>query len=758
VTTLDQPVDLLKPPVSEISTLPPKGGDPEAIAEYVDKLVRESGNDQRRIDFISQADRAIDLYEGNHFLSADPGDVKRIVLNRIQNVVISLVAIQAGDKPQITFTPRETGEPPLYFLNEQLPEAQQFIGGMIDPTTGIPPDLTQPLDPQAALVIKQQVEASRIQAMQAAAVGMPAPPALPENLIIEVTDATAARALQTIFDGLWEECDAARIFAENVHCKNIFGWQPTLFEWDDDCQCPILTNVNPRQVFPDPLNTDVSRWHYVVYDQAISRDQALTLWPQYAKEIGDASNTQVVMPGTRSYDPAMMYDQQFEREMVTLRTAWIRFQPYPMSEREAVGRGIVVQTAVGQAAPASSVGADAGASAGDATEGDTGRGGMEAGDSGESGSGGNHGVVSLASPEAAAAANVLPDVDGGTVQGGGLAYILAATGQPVEVNGRGWPMRAGIRQLTIIANRCVDDAECEWPLPPLPCNRNVPIMFSPYGQGEPKRLESIQLAINRLLTSFVTHHAYNAYQPEFIAQGVVDRMDSAMKKARTKPGQRVVIPDDLLMQFGDIKKLIGSIDVASMPADFWQLLNLLIELIDSEGNQADVIQGNAPSGASGEYVKSLQSAASQIIRGKSMFTEFWLKNLVRLFEHGITHRMTPHDWQGYLGKYPYQAIQALHDRNKRLYRDVSVTISAASGASDQQKTQQMIAGKQMGLPVSDPTLMEHLDLDPDAEVNRQMDFIKKSQALNPTANNAMTAAGPAAPNGGARPAAQTPAA
>jgi hypothetical protein len=143
------------------------------------------------------------------------------------------------------------------------------------------------------------------------------------------------------------------------------------------------------------------------------------------------------------------------------------------------------------------------------------------------------------------------------------------------------------------------------------------------------------------------------------------------------------------------------------------------------------MQGNASASWSGEAIASLQNAAAQVIRAKSMHTEFYLKRLARLMVHSIVHRMGPADWQRYCSKYPWQALEALHTRAKSLDVDISVQITSGSGAAKQAETNSLIAGRQAGLPVSDPTLMERMNLDADAELARQAEFNRKRMAAQP---------------------------
>jgi hypothetical protein len=786
-------------------TIPPPG--PEnaaAIAEFVDGLAIESTNDERRVIWLQEAERGLNLYLGNHFdggatfgqasqvtppgatplpeAQSAEGRVK-IVLNRIQNCIISLVAIQAGDPPKVTFTPRETGEQPLVFVNTENPQGTQLAedlagSGLVvpDPMTGEPRpwDQTEPLPDASAQMIQQQIQSDELLAAQLAAMGQPPPDGmLTKDAIVEVTDQTASQALQTIFDADWESADGNYIFCENILNKNVLGFQPTLYEYDDAEKRHILTNVHPKHVYVDPLNTDSSRWQYAIYDQPISADEAKCRWPQLADLI-EANKAQGALqwPGSTRQDLASMYQNYFRRDMVVVRTAWLRYQPFPMTPEEAAAAGKIQTREVPdetqiQTAP-NAGGTDAGGSAdsvrpvspngddrgGDAAPTDAAAGTAVQGLSAAPGGGGSDVAVPEGGQAALSVGDNADDLGAAPVQPTRQAHFLPDTGAEVAPGGPGWPVRYGIRQVTVVLQTTVDDRECELgDNLPLPANRNVPIPFSPYGQGEPKRLEGLQLAINSVLSDVVTHQRYNAYPPEFVPASVADRMDGVLRKIRSQPGKRYIIPDSLLTQFQDIKKIVMTLDVPALPTDVWKLLDLLIQLIDKEGNQSDVMQGNAAAGWSGETVQALQNAASQIIRGKSMFTEFYLKRVARLFVHTITTRYTPADLRRYLTKYPVQAIEAFHGKFKSLDVDVSVSIASGSGASKQSETNNLIAARQNGVPISDPTIMERLNIDPDAEQQKQMDWARKQQAgagAVPMAAQAAAAGAPPAVNKGAQ--------
>jgi hypothetical protein len=719
------------------TSLPAPGTNPEGVAMYVDRLVKESMDDPRRVEWLRTAERNYQMYLGQHWTTATPDGEIRVVLNRTQNAIVSLVSLQAGDPPKITFTPRESSDPPLFYLNTDLPEAMPIMAELgVDPTSGmyVPPmpdpaktstpggesneaeeadfgkgetqgvqpgqaptpgmipnpaepprSIYDPLPKEIGEMYKLRIEQERMIAATYAAQGLPPPvPPPPEDLIIEVNDSTSAQALQTIFDAKWEQADAQAAFVENVMNKNILGWQPTLIEFDDEEKNHVLTNVHPKHVFPDPLHNNPKRWAYCVFDQPVSVDEALSRWPHLSAKIIDVAKVGTLnYPGSHHYDPAAMFDQYYQREMVVVRTAWIRYQRYPMNREQAVQKGRVVQTQV-----------------------QTGTRLVE------------QPVDEFALPQPPVEEPVMRDA-------------LMVDGQEVDEAHELWPTRLGIRQVTVIVGTgsVVDDRECEYPDIPLAVNKNVAIPFSTYGQGEPERLQGLQMAVNRVLSAFVTFHAYNAYPPELIAESVVEMLGEGLKDSRTKPGQRLTIPDSLLIQLGTPEKIVMNLQQGTMTADFWRLLDLLVQYIDMEGNQADVIQGEASASWSGKTVDALQSAANQVIRGKAIYTEFYLKDMSRTLVYNLLHRLTTEDWKRIVSRYPVQAIEAIAKRLKALDIDIAVEIASGSGASKRAELNNQIAARQNGILVSDPTLIEAIGLDPDVEIQKHQDWQRKLSAV-----------------------------
>lgn len=664
------------------------------VAHYVNRLLLEFRQSEGRIRFDAQLNQSLWNYVGRQNESSplttilddvsgridvypaiiEP--IRRININRIQNVVMSMLANQASDPPKVTFVAREQGEPPLVYLNTDAPEAMALLQRMaIDPMQPIP-------DPIVAM-IRQEIEAADVIRQNAMATGQPVPPGLlTPDVLVDVDDDAAAEMRQTIFDGLWEACNGQFHFVENILNKCIFGWQPTLYEWDAAVGYPRLRNVNVRHCFVDTLHTDPLQGTEAIWDEIISADEAAARYPEFAEVIYENSSMKPVYPEGRNYTISAQYDQTFFRDMCIVRHAWIANQPYPMTPDEALSSGqvSVQQVPTGEVQPITD---DMGSVVGE--------------------------------QPVTQSAMVLPD------------------GTEVNEKHEKWPKKFGIRYICVVGRNVVKDEQSPYDLIPLAENVNTPMPNTRYGQGEPERLSPMQEALDRVISAIVSHFEYNAFPVEITTEDVNDKLESTMSDARVQPGKRVVVPTDLISQFFnggqlDLTKLFAYLETSNMSPDAWNLLKFLMDSIDKEGHQAEVLQGNAAPGWSGEAINSLQNAATQVIRVKSQRSEFYLKYLVRLFDQDIS-RMSPDEARRWCSKYPPQVFLAIHSRQKSMIFDTGIEIRSGSGAAKKNRVQELIAARSAGVMVDQDTILEHMELDPEVVKQRNATDMAQQNAL-----------------------------
>lgn len=773
--------------------LPPPQAQAEDKVKYIDHLEDEAMNDPMRRAWERSKQRWLDLYTGNHFHASYPvttedygrepeelaprhsSTMVQIVYNRVMNAVLAHLAAQVGNAPKVVFNARESGEPPIYYLNGyvQNPFVQQMamqMGATDDraqqaakiygsdhseaQNAAMQAGMSVPIQEPFVTQLKEMIDAGRVASMQARQAGMPVPQNIvPPEALVEVTDQTTAQFTQTVYDALWEQCGGIEAVNENILNKKIVGWQPTLFESDrtkiDQGESPItLTNVEGSQVYYDPMTSSFRPPRYAIMREPVSVEEGCAKYPEAAavvkqKSIEGSLGNRLLRNGRMS---RLAY-VQFGRDVCVIRTLWIRDWPYPMDPDEAVAQGKVqigevpdesqmVMADAGQPTPngggipASAVSENSPASTGLATT-------ATVTDKPNARTSDNAPTEEVASESGGTDLGTEPSGgDEGMVAGQGIAmrsaFIHSDTGEEVTPNlpdgsvHPSWPIIYGIREIRDIERVVIFDQRCRLPDIPLPPNINIPVPFSPYGIGEPDRLDGLQMAINRVLSDLITFHRYNAYPPQVTHQAVADGIGSQLNKMRLQPNSVTHIPQiiaDLLG--GDLSKAIQFLDVGQMSPDAWKLLEFLVDAIDKEAGNTEASQGIAPSGSSGAWVANLQSAAAQVMQVTSMSTEAWMKKIVRLIVHFISNDMTVEDIQKYTSKYPPPILEAFHKRQKALYLDIGVEIQSGSAASKQGQTSNMIQAKQAGIPISDTEIMSRMNLDPDSQLKQQGDFNQK---------------------------------
>jgi hypothetical protein len=717
--------------------------DETTIVAYVDGFLQEAA--VRRIPHEIQADSNLSMYTGNQWQTAAPGNMERLVVQRTQDSIIAVVAIQTEQKPKVSLTPRESMDEPIYFVNtvalKSTPPTEELsrllslvppecVQGGVDPASGqpIPP---APLPEDVAQTIQLAIQQASLLASQA---GLPSP--IPDNILVPVNDRVAAEATQTVFDALWDRCDADYYVSENLLNSNIIGWQFMLYEWDDKEQNHVLSNPNFLQVHIDPLASDISRAQYVIYDQIMSADEAVAMYPQLEASIREMATEGVLRPAGYNYRLPYVYQHlNFRRSMIIVRTAWLRNAAFPMTEEEALATGKLVREEVtevieepkpeidpielgeglvnpeaaggvlGGGEPVPELGQE---SVDESPQEQAGEASIDRGDSVDVPEPEAGGVPAEAGSEVPAVAEVIEPVRTATR----VVYRLP-DGQETSPDADNWPTRPGIRQIRIIVNKVVDDRECEFWDIPLCHNVNVPLPYSPFGQGEPQRLEGLQKALNAIISDVVNMYDNHSAPSVMLPQSVNDRMPAWAREMYTAPyGTKAVVPDDLWQLFGG--KLSTYIDPPSVPTDAYQIIELLLRLMDETSGHTEVLQGKASASWSGEAIGALQKAAKGTIGFKSRRTERVLKRLVRLMVTNIIHRMTAEDWARYVGKYPVHVLYALQDHAKSVDIDISIEITSGSGISRTSEQQMAMMARREGL-ISRASAQEKLNFDPQVE-------------------------------------------
>lgn len=296
--------------------------DPGAFLDLLEDLLQEAQSVRQRYE--DEWDENLEFYLGDQWKHNPPEGLEQFTLNLTQSAIIAAAAVQTENRPVVNITPRETGDPPLFFLTE---EAAARIGA--NPSEPIP---------------EQAVQQLTMGAVDPATGAMAPGPVLPEE-IIPVTDEVVAQAIKTVIDAMWDRSGLDYMLIQNVLNTGIVGHQPMLVEYDDKTYSPKFTNIHQRSVWIDPIATSVDDAEYVIYLQVMSKERGKRLYPDAAeaidKEAGDGSRIHARVLSESTSLGAPFENTTFNRDMVVISTCWKRNEPIPMSADEAVEAGVV---------------------------------------------------------------------------------------------------------------------------------------------------------------------------------------------------------------------------------------------------------------------------------------------------------------------------------------------------------------------------------------------------------------------------------
>jgi hypothetical protein len=634
--------------------------DPVTLAR---DLVDEAQSVRRRYE--GTWDRNNDRYKGKHWDKVAPTGRSQFSLNLIQNAVIAASAVQTEQRPRTEIVPRETNDPPIYYMTDDGAAKLRAIPQQI-------------LDPQQAAgqtpFNRQQAEAL-IQTLGVPGVdemGVQTQPTIDADVdIIEVGDETVADAIQAVLGIMWDRSSLDYHLVTNILNTGVVGFQPFLCQWNEETSLPEFVNVNQFQTWIDPLATSTTDADYFCYDEIIPADRAKRLYPEFAEVIERNKSQDPISEhefGNTVYGRASttFIDTQFKRDMVTIRTFWKRGVAFPMTMDEALESGQVQE-------------------------------------------------VPLAPP--VEGIESVPQ------------YALAETDEITAEGEANWPTRSSILQAKVIGKEVIQKIECPFVDIPFGWNINIPIPHTPYGQGEPERLEDLQQLINRIAS--ILHDHLKFYQsPETT---MPQSMFNTLKKndLHAYPGRYKSVPDELYMQFGG--KIVTHEPIPPLPTTYVDLLNRALDLFQTLSGNQDVLQGQSPGAdTSARAIEALQVAARGPIGFKSMNTERMLVHVTRLMIGMILDFLPEAKWVKMVGKYPVQVLRALRNRAKVMDYDVIIEVVSGKGNIRKQNQDLYLQLAQMG-KIADVDLLKRLDI-PNAEelsARNQQQMAAMAQAAAP---------------------------
>ena len=614
------------------------------LVAYVEGLVAES--DTRRRGYVIQAEKNLNHYlYGKDAEWTEKDGVPRAVVNRIQGAVLSILSMMTA-KPIIgRFKPVESNEPSKYYLTQHGLEKFNAAYGrgqmMVD---GQGWDALQALT-EVPTLMGEQLEGMTKPWMDPTTGKMEPPLLDPMKDLIILNDQTTANLLQTGVDLMKERCNADYFIWENILNNQVIGWASMIFQWNCDLHQPEVFNLHPKNCQLDPTATAVERMHYFVYDEVISADQAKAQIPGAAEYIDS-----VKMKGGFDRSPnfnlaSVLEETTFARFMVRVRRCWLRWQPYELSPEEAQERSLiepatVVKTADGQQYEGTMHEHE---------------GLMYGGE-----------VHDEASPELTQE-SVYSRTDDETI----------VTGPDDER----WPRRFGVRQLIIIGQKIVQDMECPYRLDgesemPILWNRSVPILFEPYGQGDPEKLMSLQDLVNRTADAMMRHILHNTSNEKVLPASA--RADiGETEDLNLNAGRTWWIKDQTLVAMRN--KLMGYLEAPPMPSWVPQMYAQMVQGLDDTAGHSAVVQGRSEfSGQSGAAIKALQEAALGPVTVKAKQIEFMVQRLTKFIAQAMIDFLPNREWARIFSGLPPEIAAVFRTRAMSMKYNVEVDVAFGS--------------------------------------------------------------------------------
>lgn len=589
-------------------------------------------------------------------------DPEKLVLNKVQNAIIAAVEIQTREPPQVSLEPIETGEPPLHFWAGPDWYGIQFFGLQPYEVTGtIGEDGT----------MKPPVPLDPLMAGQIKGLAVPeeVSPGLPPGMIrpewiVELNDRLVAEVYQQLFDVFWDRSQTDLYIRENLKKTNINGWAWGVYEFDDARLRHVLRNMPILQMYIDPTVNDIAEAAYAGFDLPLDAIAAKAQYPYLIDAIEEAAHTGNPSHHDGSTTWGSTFDRNFQRPMVEFRLFWLRNQVVPLDPAEAVALGEVIETA-----PA---------------------------------------FLDGSSP------------DGAQDE---VGYMLA-DGQPVAPGDPAWPTRIGTRQITLVANRVVDDRECPFYDIPILHNVNIPLAEdAPWGIGEPMRLLAAQNSANSILRSMTRHAEYFAHPIISMSRSMHESLPKEYHHGTSRPGLTLIVEDEQWNQMGG--KVHSIQDPPPLPPALPQLYQMLSGAIDSESGHTDALRGISNSGDSGRKVEMLQAAGTSVMGFKAQRTGDMVKRLANLMLHSLVRRLDLADVRKIVSRYPDHILERIIDRARDIEWNVQVRVQSGTGVQVQ-KRQLAQMDYQIGA-ISLETYQEDAGRDPDLE-NRRISLQLQKQA------------------------------
>ena len=430
------------------------------------------------------------------------------------------------------------------------------------------------------------------------------------------------------------------------HClkKNVLGWQPITYEFDDAKKAPIFRNLPIRQwLFIDPTAESVDDAAYVIIDCVYDAEVAKGLWPDYADQIEQhkqMTGIAIIRPPQTPEMGGQYEDVQFQRPIVTLTIAFFRDQPCYMQPDEAVKAGHVVKGQVGtgnwKASP---------------------------------------------HPTIPGETNMQEQTRDQYTHPETGEEIIAPEHEDFQAHESNWPIKRCLRQTTAIATASVvlEDGECKYKDIPVAITVCIPVLNKPFGIGDPVRLMTMQDGRSSIMTSIKDHGEYYASPIAEIAKEAQKELPPDYQDGHLHPGMILWVPGDLLAK--NPNGLSRFVNPPPMPAHLIEVDDRLKREINDSGGNLDVVQGKDKQALSGVAISLRQNAATTVLGFKSQSDEFSMQRLAELTHHSMHTRMTSADVYKIIQRYKPHVLDQIWAMD--VETTISVRVSSGTGQKDE---------------------------------------------------------------------------
>lgn len=614
------------------------------------------------------------LYHGAHRTAFAAGSKRSsyFTANQIQSAVITQVAVMTESPIRPVFVPRETNEPPEIFLKPEsaykiaaveghgLSEAQ-LMGAEIIPEAlfdflASQTETQEQPNPRAGETVETGSGENMKTEMQPETIEVQVPIFTDEDFIF-VDDGLCAEALTQEHNSEWEMCTADKLFRKAITQASVIGHQDVLVQWNEQESRVEFVNLYAYNTWIDRWSDGTENAEYFIMREVKPVSEAKREFPEHAAYI-EANKTSAANSGWWGGYGGGKYDTALERDVVELFTTWERHYPFPMSPEEASEKALV--------------------------------------------------MGAVEQPLIDEQTGEIADLGGQPIEGefnliaGRDEMGMPVPGEPTRPGEANWPIRYGIKQTTQLGSMVLYEGEAEFVDIPVGRIINIPIVESPYGQGEPQRLYDLQDLKNRLWGIYYDYCLYYRSPEQVMPLSVLNELKKEAATLHSNAGRKLGVPDDLYLMFQ--RDLVQTVPIPQMTDTFFNLMRFIKEEMNDIAGTVDVLRGDAKSEWSGELFAQATNAARGPIGYKARGVSEALRHLAKVAAGLIVDFLPLDEWIKRNKKYPPQVLEVMRQRLKRIGYDVSVEVG---GASSRDSEAQKLINLTMNNPqlTSSPTFM-----------------------------------------------------